>query len=301
LVLAEKQGTTAPLLVAHRNMGIAFLYTGDISEGRAHLEQVIALYDPDEHRSLAMRFGQDIRAHALCYLSWALWFLGYPEAALAVSHRALSDASEIGQAATLMTTLALTTFCFIFCGHYATAQTQLDELRMLADEKGGLYWKLVGMMNQGWLIALTGKASNAVELLTSGITAYESTGSRNFKPLRLLHLAAAYAEMGQFDEATRSVGEAVTAMETTGERWFEAEVHRIAGEIALKSRAADTEKAEKYFERALAVARQQQAKSWELRAAMRLASGATRARCSERANCWLRSTAGSPRGSTRVI
>jgi tetratricopeptide (TPR) repeat protein len=196
LVLAEKQGTTTPLLMAHRVMGMSLLYTGDIAEACVHLEQAIALYDPAEHRSLATRFGgQDARTHALCYLSWALWFLGYPEAALAASHRALSDAREIGQAITLMTTLTLTTFSFIFCGDYATAKTQSDELILLVNDKGGLYWKPLGMMNQGWLLALTGKASNAVELITSGITAYQSTGSTNFKPLRLLHLARAYAEL----------------------------------------------------------------------------------------------------------
>ena len=139
------------------------------------------------------------------------------------------------------------------------------------DEKGGLYWKPLGMMNQGWLLALTGKASNAVELITSGITAYQSTGSTNFKPLRLSHLARAYAEIGQVDEAWRSVGEAMTTMETSKERWFEAEVNRIAGEIALKSRPPNMAKAKDYFECALAVARQQQAKSWELRASMSLA------------------------------
>jgi predicted ATPase len=271
LVLAEKQGTTAPLLIAHRIMGISLLYTGDIAEACAHLEQATALYDPAEHRSLATRFGQDARVHALSYLSWALWFLGYPEAALAASHRALSDAREIGQAATLMTTLTLTTFSFIFCGDYATAKAQSDELILLADEKGGLYWKPLGMMNQGWLLALTGKASNAVELITAGITAYRSTGSTNLIPLRLSYLATAHAELGQFNDAWRCISEAMTAVETTQERWWEAEVNRTAGEIALMSPEPDATKAEAYFERALAVAQQQQAKSWELRAAMSLA------------------------------
>ena len=90
-------------------------------------------------------------------------------------------------------------------------------------------------------------------------------------PLYLSYLARAYAELGQFDDAWRCIGEAMTAMETTKERWCEAEVNRIAGEIALKSPEPDAAKAEAYFERALAVARQQQAKSWELRAAMSMA------------------------------
>ena len=127
------------------------------------------------------------------------------------------------------------------------------------------------MMHQGCVLALTGKASNAVQMITSGITAWRSTGATMWMPLYLSYLARAHAELGQFDDAWRCIGEAMTAIETTKESWCEAEVNRIAGEIALQSPKPDAAKAEAYFERALAVARQQQAKSWELRAAMSLA------------------------------
>jgi predicted ATPase len=90
-------------------------------------------------------------------------------------------------------------------------------------------------------------------------------------PWFLSLLASAYAGLSQFDDAWRCIGEAMTAVETTKEKWCEAEVHRVAGEIALLSREPDTAEAQPYFERALAVARQQQAKSWELRAAMSMA------------------------------
>ena len=127
------------------------------------------------------------------------------------------------------------------------------------------------MMNQGWLFALTAKASDAVQLITSGITTWRSTGATLWAPLRKSHLARAYAELDQFDDAWRCVGEAMTAVETTKERWCEAEIHRVAGEIALMSPEPDAAKAEACFERALAVARKQQAKSWELRGAMSMA------------------------------
>ena len=119
--------------------------------------------------------------------------------------------------------------------------------------------------------ALTGKASEAVQMLTSGITAERSTGATVSSPSHLSHLAIAYAELGQLDDAWRCIGEAMAAIETTRERWNEAEINRIAGEIALMSPKPDETKAQDYFERALAVARQQQAKSWELRASMSLA------------------------------
>ena len=113
LALAEKQGATVPLMIGHRIMGISLLYTGDIAQGRAHFDRAIALYDPAEHRPLATRFGQDVGVAILSYRSLALWLLGYPEAALADAEHALKDAREIGQAATLMYALAITSLTHI--------------------------------------------------------------------------------------------------------------------------------------------------------------------------------------------
>jgi tetratricopeptide (TPR) repeat protein len=110
LGLAEKQGTTAPLMIGHRLMGNSLTCTGDIVEGRAHYNQALALYDPAEHRQLATRFGQDLRVAIFCYRSLALWILGHPEAALEDADHALKDAREIGQAATLMYALVFSSF-----------------------------------------------------------------------------------------------------------------------------------------------------------------------------------------------
>ena len=159
----------------------------------------------------------------------------------------------------------------ILRGNYATANAEANEVVALADEKGALLWKGAGMMFQGCALALTGKASDAVHMITSGMTVWRSTGATNWVPLYLMYLTRACADLGQFDEAWHCSGEALTTIEATKERWFEAEVNRIAGEIALQSPERDTSKAEVYFERALAAARQQQAKSWELRASMSLA------------------------------
>jgi class 3 adenylate cyclase/predicted ATPase len=271
LTLAEKQGATVPLMIGHRLMGMSLLNTDDIAESRVHFDRAIALYDPTEHRPLAARFGQDVAVAILSFRSVALWLLGYPEAALADTDHALKHAREIGHAATLMYAPASTSWTFIHCGNYATANAQLDEVVALADEKGALFWKAIGTMVQGCVLAMTGKASDAIHVITSGATALRSTGSTMWLPLCLSYLATAHAELGQFNDAWRCMGEATTAMETTKERWFEAEVNRMAGEIALMSSEPDAVKAEAYFERALAVARVQQAKSWELRAAMSMA------------------------------
>ena len=188
LALAEKQGATVPLVVGHRLMGISLAWTGDIAEGRAHFDQGVALYDPAEHRPLATRFGQDVGVSILCYRSMALWLLGYPDAALADAKHALQDAREIGQAATLMFALFFTSLTQIFCGNYATATKEHDELVALADEKGSLFWKALGTPMQGCLFALTGKASDAVQMITSGIAALRSTGTTLWMPLHSSYL-----------------------------------------------------------------------------------------------------------------
>jgi predicted ATPase len=272
LSLAEKQRETVPLMIGHRRMGHALLFTGDIAEGRAHYDRAIALYDPVEHRPLATRFGVDLRVAILSFRSLALWVLGYPEAALADADCALHDAREIGHAATLMYALDhATMFAHIHCGSYTAARAELEELLALADEKSAAFWKAFGMMNQGCLFALTGRALDAVHMIASGMAAYQLTGSTLHVPLYLPYLARAHAELGQFDDAWRCIDEAMTTDEAANQKVYEAEVHRTAGEIALKVSDPSEAKGEACFERALQVARQQKAKSWELRAAMSMA------------------------------
>ena len=170
---------------------------------------------------------------------------------------------------TLISALHSAFWTHIQCGDYAAAHAQLDEFAALADEKGALYWKAWRNVLQGCLCALTGKSSDAVLIVTSGLTAFRPTQAKLHVPICLSFLAQAYAQLGQFDDASRCIGEA-TMVIAAGERWFDAEVNRIAGEIGLLSREPDA-KAEAYFERAISVARQQQAKSWELRATMSMA------------------------------
>jgi predicted ATPase len=245
--------------------------TGDIAEGRAHYDQALAFYSPAEHRPLATRFGQDVRVAILSFRPLALWLLGYPKAALVDHEQAIRDAREIGHAATLMYALSNTAMTHIFCGSYATATALTNELLTLAEEKGALFWKAYGMMHQGCVLAMTGKAPDAVQTFTSGFNALRATGTKLYMPWYLSLLAVAYAELGRNDDAWRCLDEATTTMETGGERWFEAEIHRTAGEIALTEPEPGAAKAEAHFERALAVAGKQKAKSWELRAAMSLA------------------------------
>jgi predicted ATPase len=256
-------------MVGHQIVGISLQTAGDITGGRAHYDQAIALYEPVEHRPLATRFGQDSRVVVLSRRSAALWLLGYPDAALADAEHALAHAREIGHAASLLYTLRHGWLAHYQCGNYATADALAAELGSLADEKGAALWKAYGMLYQGCVSVLTGKTLAAVQMITSGRNAIRATGGTEWWYLSFL--ARAYAELGKFDDASRCIGEAMTTVETTNETWCEAEVYRTAGQIALLTPEPDAAKAEAYFERALAVARAQQAKSWELRAAMSMA------------------------------
>jgi class 3 adenylate cyclase/predicted ATPase len=271
LSLADKQAARIPQMVGHRLVGVSALCTGHLAQARAHFDRAIALYDAAEHRFLATRFSVDTRVSVLCYRSWAQWSLGYPEAALTDVDRALSDARDIGQAATLMYAQAHALWPQFWSRNYVAASRLLEEGIALADEKRAMHWKTLGMIGRGCLFAGTGDASNALQTLTSGIAAYRSTGATVWLPMILTYLATTYAALDKFDDAWRCIDEALVTVETTKESWTEAEVHRTAGEIALMSAEPDAGKAEGCFERALLVAREQQAKSWELRAAMSLA------------------------------
>jgi predicted ATPase len=170
-----------------------------------------------------------------------------------------------------MHALVVRSLSLILSGNYAAAASNLEEAGALADQTGSLNWKAFGTCDQGCLLAFSGKAAEAIQTIIAGVTAWRSLGATLNVPLYLAYLAKAHGEVDQMGDARRCIGEATTVIETSGETWCEAEVHRIGGEIALMPRDHDEAKAEEFFEHALGVARSQQAKSWELRAATSLA------------------------------
>jgi predicted ATPase len=192
-------------------------------------------------------------------------------ASLVSAAEAVKDAREIGHAPSLMYAGNNAVFVDLLCGDLAAANARIDETVALANEKGIMFLGLFALGYQGIVLVLAGDAANAVQKISSNIPASRAMGFTYTMPLRLMFLARAHADLGQLDDAWHCIGEAMTTMETTKETWIKAEVHRVAGEVAMKSPERDAAKAEGYFERALTVARQQQAKSWELRASMSMA------------------------------
>jgi predicted ATPase len=244
---------------------------GTPAKGRKHLDQAIELYEPSQHRALAIRFGHDVRMSAYCWRALALWLLGYPDGAAADMERALADADDIGHAATSMFALSHVSLAHTFRRDYATAEELAGRLVALGEEKGSLYWKSYGLMLQGWLLAQTGRASEAISVGTAAVVTMRSTGATAYAPWYMSYLATAHAKLGQFDDAWRCITDAIDAAEATGERWCDAEICRAAADVALRAPAPDQVKAGAHLSRALATAREQDATSLELRAATSLA------------------------------
>jgi predicted ATPase len=257
------------LAIGHRLTASSLLVAGEIAKAREHFDSASALYDADKHRPLVARIGHDLGVMTLCHRGIDLWLLGYPDAARADIDRALSEAREFQHAATLM--YALNYNSIVNALRRDIANAQVDELLALADERGALFWKASGGLIKSWLFLLEGHASDAVTSFSSAIPIYRSTGATIFVPLFLSMLGRAFAERRQFDPARRCIGEAIALAETSGERWFDAEIYRIGGEIELGSSEPKGPNAQRYFEQALDVARAQQARSLELRAAVSLA------------------------------
>ena len=252
LALAEKQQASVPLLIGNQLVGCSSLFMGDIADSRPYLDRVIALYDPAELRPLTTRFGQDLWSGVLVMRAIALWMLGYAEAALADAEQAVKDARATNHTASLIFALALADLTHMLCGNYVAGDRR--ELAALADEKGSLFWKTVALSIEARHLALTGDPANALPMLIAARNAYASTGANFLAPLDLSVLARTHAALGNFDDARRCIDEAMNTMERNKEKWFQVEVNRTAGEIALLSPEPDRAKAAAYFEHALAAA-----------------------------------------------
>lgn len=244
MVTAQKHKAPVPIMIGHRLKCSALLLTGNIAERRDHCQKRFSLYNPTLHRALASRFGQDTGVTVLTWRGLADWLLGYPDRALADADQVVKDAHAIGVAGTLMFALINTAYTQIFLGNYSKATVQSDEALALAQENGTLLREAYAKVQRGCILTLTGNAPYAVDMITSGLTSYRSTGSTWFMPVHLSFLARAYATVDQSDEASRWISEAINTAETAKERWYEAEMHRNAGEISLLSSRRDAVMAE---------------------------------------------------------
>jgi len=244
-----------------------------------HLEHAIALYDPEQHHVLAYHYG-GFDPGILCsiYYAWALWLRGYPAQARAHSARALSLAQQLAHPFTLARTLY---YDALFCQLHRDVQAvrdQADAAITVATAQRFALVQALGPIMRGWAIAVQEHSTEGLVQIRQGLDMYRSTGAELQRPHLLTLLAEASGLLGQPEGGLAALEEALTLVEQTGERYYEAELHRQRGELLLLRAAKghpaqgsrDQHDAETCFQQALDVSRHQEAKALELRAAMSL-------------------------------
>jgi predicted ATPase len=265
LHLSRQRNDTAGLILGHYPSGLSQFFVGRFALSRSHLEEVLALYDPASHHSLVDHAGIHPHLASQAYLSLSLSCLGYPDQGLSRIRSTITAARMLSHPPTLAANLAVETRLSSLLGENATLREQVDQLVAVATEQGLLYWRAQGVIYRGWVEVTTGDTTEGISLLRRGLIAYQATGTEALIPYHLALLARACVIAGQVDEAATFLDEALQIVEKTGERWFEAELHRLKGQLLL--RQGHCAAAEELYRRAFNIAREQEAKLWELRAA----------------------------------
>src|SRR5215472_13237442 len=271
LSIAQSQPSSGPLSVPHRALAHSLMYSGDYRAALAHFETAASLYRPDEHRDSAFRYGQDIGVTAFVQLSWALWHRGHPDQSARAADRALAYSRELGHAPTLSHAFWFAGMAAVFARDVATACAYGNDCVALASEHGFALWAAIGRILQGWADAQRGEATTGIARICDGLAAAEATGSRLNRPLYLSLLAEALALAGKIEEGLAALDDALATAAASGERGRDAEIHRLRGELTSRLPHPDPAKAEDSFRTALAIAREQGTRSYELRAATSLA------------------------------
>jgi class 3 adenylate cyclase/predicted ATPase len=269
LSLVQRQNDPALLVGAHLALGQTLLYLGELALARTHLEQGSALYNPQQHRFSAWPGGNPGVQCGL-YGGWILWFLGYPDQALRRSCDALTLAQELSHPYSLALALTLAAIFHQFMREGLAAHERAETAIALATEQGSEFCLALGTILQGWALTMQGQEAEGIAQMCQGLGAWRAIGTEAAVPLFLALLAGAYGKEGRPAEAQHLLAEALALVHKTGERWVEAELYRLKGELLLACSAEKHIEAEACFHRALDIARRQQAKSLELRAAMSL-------------------------------
>jgi class 3 adenylate cyclase/predicted ATPase len=271
LTLAQNAQDAALLLGAHTVLGQTFHMLGAFVRAREHIEQGIALYDPQQHRSLAFLLGgEDPGVACLGFAACTLWLLGYPEQALSRMQEALTLAEALGSPFNLAWALRGAAWLHQLRRERLAAQGRAETLMALASEQGFAYWAALGTMFRGWALAEARQGEEGMTQIRQGLATIRATGAELGRPHFLALLAEAYGNVGQPEAGLPVLAEALEAVEQNGECYYQAELYRLKGELLLALSGDNHAEAEICFHRALDVSRQQQARSWELRVAISL-------------------------------
>jgi predicted ATPase len=279
---------------------------GEFARAKDHLEQGLALYQPQKHSRFVARAVQDPQVSSLCFLAVVLWFLGYVDQASATIQKAQAVAQELAHPFSLAWALDYAARLHQFCRETQTAHDKAEALITLSQEQGFTHYLPGGMIRRGWILSEQGHGEEGIAQMRQGLATYRATVAELERPYYLALLTDAHGKNGQPEEGLAVVAEALAVVDHTGERYYEAELWRMKGELLLvqeiksqkpilsqvegakgKSQKSKIEtspqplapstqaevgqEAERYFLKAIDVARRQQAKSLELRATTSLA------------------------------
>jgi predicted ATPase len=259
------------VLEAHRALGQTWLWRAELSLARTHLEDGMALYDPHQHRAQAVLYGRDPAVDCGSYLAWTLWLLGYPEQALHRSHEALGLAQELAHPHSLAFAFSLAAWLHRLRREMPLTQERAEAAISASAAHGFPLWLTQSMVLRGSALVAQGLGAEGMEIIQQGMAAWGATGAGVAQPYYLALMAEAYGQAGRPEEGLALLSRALATVHKTGERWWEAELHRLQGELLLALSVEKHIEAETCLHQALDVARRQRAKSLELRAAMSLA------------------------------
>lgn len=267
----ERQNNPGIIMEALFLKGLTMLYRGDFSNARDCFARALDDYDDRERTAYwATMTGEDSGVTVRCYLALAWWHLGYPDRALDMNRQARKLARLTGNPFNIAYALHHTGWLYQHCRLGVGAQAAGEEEVTIAAEQGFPLWHATGTLYAASGLLLQGNVETGLRLIQEGLEAYRATGAGLALPYYLSLLGDALTHAGRFDEARLALDEALELAEKNDERFQEAEIYRLKGELRL-AESNDEASAEHYFIKAVEIARQQGSRAWELRAALSLA------------------------------
>jgi predicted ATPase len=270
LRLSRQRNDAVGLVLGHDCLGRDLLLAGRFASARCHFEEVLSLYDPSSHASLVKQTGSHPHVISRVHLAIALFCLGFPDQALVQSKAAVAEAHRLAHPPTLTVVLSAECRLLSLAREYAALDERANQLIAVATEQGFPLFRMLGMIYLGSVKANTGDLPMGISLLRNGSSAYIATGAKTRIPYHMALLASACEKAGDVEETLSLLDNALEISEKIGERWFASELYRHKGRLRL--RQGDRKAAEDLYRQALATARKQDAKLWELRAAASLAT-----------------------------
>jgi predicted ATPase len=260
------------LVLAHSAMGQTSLHTGELNLAMKHLEILLSLCDGESGRKLALLTGSDQRQGALSYGGWAMWLLGYPEQAIEKGQQAMVAAQESNFPNSVAGAEFFATIVRIYRREFRLVQEMAERVIALSFQHGLGAWLLFSPNHLGWAISQQGRSEEGIEQMQQAQAVTFAAGALIGRANARCQLAEGYMKANRIGEALDAVREALETADQQQERYFDAEIHRLKGELILiKQSDSNAAEAKGCFERAIEIARSQSAKSWELRATTSLA------------------------------